>query len=205
MGHTLEGMINGLSRVAGYGPEFEKAFGTAEITAKRVSHAIASYERTVLTGHSPFDRYQAGDKNAMSVSAVRGMEIFNDPAGGNCVTCHAGFNFTDESYHNLGVGFDRPEPDLGRFEITKFEADRGAFKTPTLRNVAESAPYMHDGSKATLLDVVNFYERGGNANPWHTEAIKALELSDQEKADLVAFLESLSGEIRGGGRPSSLP
>ena len=95
----------------------------------------------------------------------------------------------------------RPEPDLGRYQITKFEADKGAFKTPTLRSITESAPYMHDGSEATLLDVVNFYDKGGHDNHWLSEEIKALELNDQEKADLVAFLESLSGEIQGGGHP----
>jgi cytochrome c peroxidase len=100
----------------------------------------------------------------MSESAVRGMQIFNDPQKGNCVTCHAGFNFADESFHNIGVGMSKPIPDLGRFGVSKDENDKGAFKTPTLRNIVQSAPYMHDGSEATLESVVDFYDKGGIPN-----------------------------------------
>ena len=131
--------------IKGYAPLFKKAFGDETITIERIAQAIASYERTVVSGNSPYDRWQAGDKDAISASAVRGMDLFNGKA--NCKVCHAGFNFTDESYHNLGVGMDKPKPDLGRFEQTKTESDRGAFKTPTLRNVADTPPYMHDGSE----------------------------------------------------------
>jgi cytochrome c peroxidase len=201
MGNTLEGMIDNLKGIQAYAPVFAAAFGTPEITSERVAMAIASYERTVLAGNAPYDRYQAGDKKAMSDSAARGMAIFNDAGRGNCVTCHAGFNFTDESYHNLGVGMDQQNPDWGRFGVTKFEADRGAFKTPTLRNVTQSAPYMHDGSEATLQEVVKFYDQGGRANKWLSKEIKPLHLSDQDKADLVAFLEALTGEVRGAEKP----
>jgi cytochrome c peroxidase len=202
MGHTLPGMIANLENIQAYAPEFQAAFGSPGITGDRVGQAIASYERTVLAGNSSFDRYQAGQKNAMSESAVRGMAIFNEPQKGNCVTCHAGFNFTDESYHNLGVGMSKPIPDWGRFSVTKAEFDRGAFKTPTLRNVTQSSPYMHDGSEVTLLDTVNFYDRGGNKNQWLSKEIKPLGLSDQDKADLVAFLEALTGEVRGTEKPT---
>ncbi len=103
--------------IKGYAPLFKKAFGDDTITIDRIAQAIAAYERTVVSGNSPYDRWQAGDKDAMSASAVRGMNLFNGKA--NCKVCHAGFNFTDESYHNLGVGMDKPKPDLGRFEQTK--------------------------------------------------------------------------------------
>ena len=201
MGHTLQGMISNLGAVSSYGPEFREAFGSPGITPERVAQAIAGYERTVLTGNAPYDRYQAGDTTAMSEAAMRGLRIFNDPKRGNCVTCHAGFNFTDESYHNLGVGMDKPTPDLGRFQVTQFEADRGAFKTPTLRNVTDSPPYMHDGSAKTLVDVANLYDRGGKPNKWLSKEIRPLHLSDQEKADLLAFFEALTGEVRGRERP----
>jgi cytochrome c peroxidase len=201
MGHTLEGMIASLNRIQSYAPEFEKAFGSPEITAERVGMAIASYERTVLAGNAPYDRYQAGDRTAMSESAVRGMEIFNDTKRGNCVTCHAGFNFTDESYHNLGVGMDRKKPDLGRFTVTKKEVDQGAFKTPTLRNIVQTAPYMHDGSEKTLVSVVEFYNRGGVPNQWLSKEMRPLNLTAQDKADLVAFMEALTGEVRGTEKP----
>src|SRR5262245_17875485 len=164
--------------------------------------AIATYERTVLAGNSPYDRYQAGDKTALSQSAVRGMNLFTDAQKANCVTCHAGFNFTDESYHNLSVGMDKPNPDWGRFTVTKNDFDRGAFKTPTLRNIAQSAPYMHDGRDTTLAEVIDFYDRGGLKNQWMSKEIKPLNLTAQDKADLVAFLEALTGEVRGSERPT---
>ncbi len=202
MGNTLQGMVSNIKAIQAYAPEFEKAFGSPEITAEKVGMAIASYERTVLAGNSPYDRYQSGDKTAMSESAVRGMAIFNDKNRGNCVTCHAGFNFTDESYHNLGVGMDKPKPDLGRYEITKKEFDRGAFKTPTLRNITDCAPYMHDGSEKTLMETVEFYNKGGVPNKYLAQEIKPLNLSDQDKADLVAFMEALTGDVTGKEKPT---
>jgi cytochrome c peroxidase len=202
MGHTLPDMVSNLKALSGYAPAFQAAFGSPEINPDRVGRAIATYERIVLAGNSPFDRYQAGEKTMLGESAVRGMALFNDAARGNCVTCHAGFNFTDESYHNLGVGMDKPNPDWGRFSVSKNEFDKGAFKTPTLRNVAQSGPYMHDGSEATLLDVVKFYDRGGNKNQWLSKEIKPLNLTDQDRADLVAFLESLTGDVRGTEKPT---
>ena len=164
--------------IKGYAPLFQKAFGSKEITMPRIAQAIASYERTVVSGNSPYDRYIAGDKDAMSASAVRGMAVFNSV--GNCKTCHTGFNFTDESYHNLGVGMDKPKPDLGRFEISKAESEKGAFKTPTLRNITQTAPYMHDGSEATLRSVVELYNRGGVKNQWLSKEIKPLNLAPQQ-------------------------
>jgi len=205
MGNTLDGMISNVKGISAYAPLFQEAFGSPDITAERVAQAIATYERTVVAGNAPFDRYQAGDKSAMSESAVRGVAIFNDAQKGNCVTCHAGFNFTDESYHNLGVGMDKPKPDIGRYEVTKVEPDKGAFKTPTLRNITQTAPYLHDGSEPTLQAVVEFYDRGGTPNKWLSKEIHPLKLTPQEKADLVAFLESLTGDVRGAERPESMP
>lgn len=189
--------------VKGYAPLFEKAFGSPEVTIDKIAQAIASYERTVVSGNSPFDRYMAGDKSAMGAAAVRGMDLFNGKA--NCKTCHAAFNFTDESYHNIGVGMAKDKPDLGRFEQSKQEEDKGAFKTPTLRNVTQTAPYMHDGSEKTLEAVVEFYNKGGTPNKWLSKEIKPLKLSKTEVADLVAFMEALTGEVKAAGAPQAFP
>ena len=192
MGNTLEACVKKLNAIEGYRKEFQKVFGT-EVTADGIAKAIASFERTVISGNSPFDRFKAGEENALSESARRGLELFEGKA--NCVTCHVGFNFTDEGYRNIGVGMDKEAPDSGRFDVTKEETDRGAFKTPTLREIASTAPYMHDGSERTLLDVINFYDKGGITNPYLSTDIKPLKLTDEEKADLVAFMESLTGEM----------
>lgn len=192
MGNTLENVVATLKKVPSYVKPFEQAFGDPDITSKRIAQAIASFERTVLSGNSPFDRYEAGDKGALSASARRGLALFRGKA--RCQVCHAGFNFTDEGYHNIGVGMDKPKPDLGRNDLTKNEEDKGAFKTPTLRHIHATAPYMHDGSIKTLRQVVAFYNKGGTPNPTLSEEIKPLNLTDQEKADLVAFLHALTGK-----------
>ena len=192
-----------LRGVPGYAPLFTKAFGSTAVTIDRIAQAIASYERTVVSGDSPYDRYQAGERTALSPAAVAGMTVFNGK--GNCVTCHAGFNFTDESYHNLGVGMTAKKPDLGRAVVTKAKADTGAFKTPTLREIARTAPYMHDGSEATLADVVAFYDRGGNKNRYLAKEMRPLGLSTEEKANLVAFLQALTGRVPAAGAPTTFP
>jgi cytochrome c peroxidase len=196
-------VVKRVQAVKGYAPLFKKAFGDDKIAMDRIANAIAAYERTVVTGNSPFDRYQAGDKDALSASAVRGWNIFNGKA--NCKTCHASFNFTDESYRNIGVGMDKEKPDLGRHDVTKKDADKGAFKTPTLRNLLQTGPYMHDGSEETLLQVVEFYDRGGVKNPTLSADIKPLNLTPQEKLDLVAFMESLQGDVLNASPPEKLP
>jgi cytochrome c peroxidase len=137
---------------------------------------------------------KAVEQNPMSESAQNGMTLFFGKA--NCTACHVGANFTDELYHNLGVGMEVDEPDLGRYEVTKEESARGAFKTPTLRNVAMSAPYMHDGSQETLEEVMKWYDIGGHKNPWLSDKMKPLNLTEQEKKDVVAFMvEGLTGEF----------
>jgi cytochrome c peroxidase len=196
-------VVKRLTAIPGYAPLFEKAFGSKEITMARAAQAIASYERTVVSGNSAYDRYQAGQKDALSAEAVRGLALFNGKA--NCVTCHAGFNFTDESYHNLGVGMTGKDPDVGRFAETKAESEKGAFKTPTLRNIVQTPPYMHDGSEPTLLAVVAFYDKGGNPNPTLAKEVQPLKLTAQEKQDLVAFMEALTGDVENLVPPSTFP
>lgn len=195
MGFTHEAVIKKLRGIKGYRDQFKQVFGTEEFTIDHVAKAIASYERTILSGNSLFDRFEAGDKTALSPAAQKGLELFRDKNKANCVTCHAGFNFTDESYHNIGVGMDKPKPDLGRNEQTKKDDDRGAFKTPTLRDIALSAPYFHDGSAKTLEEVVEFYDKGGIKNQWLSKEIKPLKLTAEEKAALLEFMKSLTGEI----------
>ena len=134
------------------------------------------------------------EQHPMSDSAKNGMKLFFSKA--NCATCHAGANFTDEQYHNLGVGMDADQPDLGRYMVTQEDMLKGAFKTPTLRNVAASPPYMHDGSQKTLEEVMEWYDKGGHPNPWLSDKMKKLNLTEQEKADVVAFMkEGLSGRF----------
>ncbi len=202
MAHSLDGAAKKLQSDPGYVMEFERAFGFGPITYEKIAKAIAAFERTVISANSPFDRYYfGGQKNALSASAQRGFEIFRDPKRGNCAVCHTigekDALFTDNKYHNIGVGVrDEQFTDIGRFEVTKNPADRGAFKTPSLRNVALTAPYLHDGSLKTLKDVIDLYIGGGNSNPHLDKEIHALDfLTGQERKDLLAFLESLTGEM----------
>ena len=132
------------------------------------------------------------DANPISDSAKRGRTLFFS-AKSNCSACHVGANFTDEQFHNLGVGMDAAEPDLGRFNVTKEEKDRGAFKTPSIRNITQNGPYMHDGSQKTLEEVVEWYDKGGHPNPTLSNKIQKLNLSPEEKADLVEFMKALTG------------
>ncbi len=198
--HTV--LVAKISKDPGYQKEFEQAFGPGAITIEQIEESLASFERTLLSGDSAFDRYAfGGDKTALTPAAVRGLAVFIDPKRGNCAVCHTiDFKdkyalFADGKFHNTGAGVDGEGKfsDLGRFSETRLEADRGAFKTPTLRNVALSGPYMHDGSLKTLRDVVDFYAGGGNSNPDLDKEMKAISLSGQDRTDLVAFLESLTG------------
>jgi cytochrome c peroxidase len=185
-----------------YQQQFARAFGPGSVTLDLIEKSLASFERTLLSGNSPFDKYEyGGEKHALSESAIRGLQIFRDPARGNCTACHTIGDhyalFTDGKFHNIGASVNSSGDltDFGRFAATKIESEKGQFKTPTLRNVALTAPYMHDGSMKTLRDVVDFYAGGGNSNPNLDKEMKPLHLSAQDRADLVAFLESLTGDM----------
>lgn len=180
-----------LRAVPGYVTRFQSAFGTREFSIDHVAKAIATFERTALSGDSPFDRYQNSDEHAMSEAQLRGMKTFFGKAA--CDACHLGFNFTDGSYVNIGIGMDKPNPDLGRFVVSKKDEDKGAFKTPTLREIDHTAPYMHDGRFKTLEEVVEHYDKGGIKNPHLDQRMKPLNLTAQEKKDLVSFLHALNG------------
>jgi cytochrome c peroxidase len=184
--------------------QFQDVFG-GPVSAENVAAAIAAFERTVLSGNAPYDRFKAGDSSALSPEAQRGMKVFFSPKA-HCSACHVGPNFTDGGFHNLGVGITAEKPDLGRMEVSKQLGDRGAFKTPTLREIARTAPYMHDGSLATLEEVIEYYDKGGIPNPQLDEEIFPLKLTDQEKQDLVTFLkEGLSSPDYPLIRPPKLP
>jgi cytochrome c peroxidase len=204
--HTIA--VSKLQKDASYREQFQAAFGPGPVTIGRIEKAIASFERILISGNSPFDRYQfGGDRTALSPAAIRGLAVFTDPKRGNCAACHTiNHNyalFTDGKFHNTGAGVNGEGEltDLGRYNETKIEADKGAFKTPSLRNVAQSAPYMHDGSLKTLRDVVDFYAGGGNSNPYLDKEMKASALSEGERSDLVEFLKSLSGELPANAGP----
>ena len=172
---------------------FQDAFA-AEPTVDAVLNAIATYERTVVSAATAFDRYEwNAEKTALSESAVRGIALFRGKA--RCSTCHIGTNFTDDKFHNIGAGIEAGQNDPGRAAVTGKSEDFGRFKTPTLRNITLTAPYMHDGSLATLEDVITFYDQGGRPNPNLDEEIKPLQLTDTEKSDLLEFLKSLTGPI----------
>jgi cytochrome c peroxidase len=192
LGSTIEEIVDRLAADAGYVASFQRAFGDASITGARMAQALASFERTLLSGDSAVDRYETGGrKDALSPAAARGLGLFRGKA--RCHICHDGALFSDGRFHNTGVSWARLPIDLGRFEVTGAEADRGAFRTPSLRDVSRTAPYMHDGSFRTLPDVVAFYDRGGNRNPNLDGVIQPLRLTGGERRDLVAFLEALTG------------
>jgi cytochrome c peroxidase len=228
MGNTHEAAVKTIEGIEGYRIQFERIFGDG-VSMDNAGKAIASFERVIVTGPSPYDYYeplrnlqaiyradledlallkeddpdlyedymkvlQASEAHPMSESARRGREIFFGSRGG-CTACHVGANFADEKYHNLGVGMDQTAPDWGRFAITGEDKDRGAFKTPTIRNVALTAPYMHDGSQATLEEVVEWYDRGGHPNAYLSKDIRKLNLTEQEKKDLVEFMKACTGEF----------
>lgn len=182
MAMTLDDVVSRLNGVAGYKAQFQKVFGT-DVTSAGIAKAIAAFERTVLSGDAPYDKFKAGDKTALTEPAQRGMKLFFGKA--RCSACHSGASFTDSAFHNIGL--DSKDP--GRVEISKIKGDTGAMKTPTLRDVARSAPYMHNGSLKTLEDVVAHYNKGGNNNPFQDEEIFPLKLTAEEQSELVAFLK----------------
>jgi cytochrome c peroxidase len=218
MGHTHKAAVAALKGVPEYELQFDRIF--KGLTIENVGEALASFERAIVTGPSPFDYYERfrpfeaqdvddlddDDKalydkfkaemeaHPMSESARRGRDIFFTDKG-SCTACHVGPNLSDELYHNLGIGMDVAEPDLGRYVVSKEDKDRGAFKTPTVRNVTLTAPYMHDGSLKTLEEVVEWYDKGGHPNPHLDPKIKKLNLTEQDQRDLVEFMKACKSEL----------
>ncbi|UJS16231.1 MAG: c-type cytochrome [Candidatus Jettenia sp.] len=192
MFETLDNAVRKLSKLPDYVKAFQEVFGTG-VTVDGIAKALAAFERTIIYANSPFDKYMQGDANAMNESAKRGMNLFNGKA--ECIICHNGPNFTDNKFHNIGVPAEGPiKEDLGRYNITKNESDKGAFKTPTLRNITDTAPYMHDGFFSTLFEVVLFYNAGGGRSENKSPHIHPLRLTPEEINDLIEFLKALTGE-----------
>lgn len=213
-------LVSKVAGIKGYRSWFKRVFAR-EVNMDDLARAIAAFERTVVSGNSRYDEFKAGNQQALNEAEKRGLALFEGRA--RCTQCHSGPNLTDEKYHNLGVDWDNNRVDLGRYKVTGDEQDIGAFKTPTLREVANTAPYMHNGAFATLQEVVTLYNRGGVANPFldvemrrpnrtleqlleyyekkearkklpAEEDLIKLDLTEQEQADLVAFLGTLSGQ-----------
>ncbi len=192
MGDTLDNVVRKLSAIEEYREQFQAVFATG-VTTDGIAKAIAAFERTVITGPSAYDRFLGGDRSALSASAARGLAIFEGK--GRCWLCHSGPMLSNQSFHNIGVGMRAASPDVGREAVTGRPEDRGRFKTPTLRNVALTWPYLHDGSAETLDEVIEFYDDGGILNPNLDPRIMKLHLTETERHDLRAFLESLTGTL----------
>ena len=190
--------VSRLQQSDDYQRAFDRAFGRSP-DAQTLAWALASYVRSILAGNSPVDRFRRGDRSALSPEEAEGLRIF--VGKGNCTACHVGPNLTDEEFHNTGVAWREGRfTDPGRFRVTGLDEHQGSFKTPTLRELPRTAPYMHDGSIGSLEEVVDFYDRGGNTNPSLDDDIRPLGLTADEKRALVAFLRALSGSVREGTR-----
>lgn len=193
---SLDLAVDRLRADDSYAGAFQEVFGAAP-EPRHIAMALATYVRTIVSGDSRYDRYVAGDAGALGAAERRGLELFRGKA--SCVVCHLGPNLTDEDFHNTGVGWEQgASRDLGRARVTAQEDDKGAFRTPTLREVASTGPYMHDGSLKTLEDVVDFYSDGGKPNPYLDGEMSRLDLTAAEKVDLIAFLHTLSGTVQEG-------
>jgi cytochrome c peroxidase len=189
--------VERLSAIDGYVDAFKAVFGEGGITRRRIELALATFQRSIVSTEAPFDRWIKGDEDAISEQAERGFDLFNGKA--NCVACHSGWAFTDASFHDIGTA---RAGDIGRGRLFPTSVKlRYAFKTPTLRDAARRAPYMHDGSVATLEEVIDLYDRGGIKRPSRSELIYPLHLSKSEKGDLIAFLRTLTGKQE----PTSIP
>ncbi len=186
MNLPIEEAVKRLSAIEGYQKRFKEVFGEG-VNKDNLAKAIAAFERTIVSGNAPYDRAKAGEKNALSDEAQVGMKLFFGKA--NCSACHNGPHFSDGAFHNLGIGHSGKDYDQGRRKISNIEGDNGAFRTPTLREIARTAPYMHDGSLKTLEEVVDYYNQGGTKNDYLDEEIYPLKLTDAEKKALVTFLK----------------
>jgi cytochrome c peroxidase len=192
MGHQLDVMVQDLSKIDDYKQRFQAVFGT-DVTKEGIAKAIAAFERTILSGNSPYDRFKAGDAAALNDAQKHGLQLFEE----NCATCHTPPLMSNYRFYNAGVGFDKEKPDQGRMDATKKERDLGKFRVPSLREVASTAPYFHDGSAATLEEAVALMADGGRDNPNLSAQLKSVreaKLTDQDRKDLVELLKAFSGE-----------
>lgn len=187
-----------LNTIPGYRSQFQAVFGT-DATPAAVAQALGAYLRNKISTDSPWDRYEAGDRRAVSKDAIAGFELFIGKA--RCVTCHVPPHYGNSTFYNIGLEHGKAKPDPGRFNVTKDEADRGAFKTPSLRSVALGAPYFHDGSAATLADAVRYMAEGGKEDPNRTALLSPTGLTERELTQVVAFLESLTSNERWDAPP----
>jgi cytochrome c peroxidase len=194
--------IGMLAAIPGYRAMFATAYPGEAIGEETVAKAIAAFERTVVSTDSRFDRWVDGDRSAITPQEWRGYQLFKDPAKGNCSVCHAPPNFTDNGYHNVGIAHPPGHEDLGRYKIRAAAVLKGAFKTPTLRDVELTAPYFHNGAAASLSAVVEHYARGGDDRSNVSKDVRRLDLSEQDKTDLVAFLKTLTGPVRSASIPA---
>ena len=192
MGMTADLVVEKLRGIKGYAPLFVAAFGDSTISIERVAKALASFERTIVSGNSAYDRFLAGDKSALTKQEKEGLDFFNRK--GECAECHSGPNFTTEKFANLGIGMDQANPDPGREAVTKKRGDFGKFKAPTLRDLAARGPYMHDGRFKTLEEVVELYAKGGLPNPHLDTRLTPFYLDVETRKNLLAFLAALNGE-----------
>ncbi|MGB9688271.1 cytochrome-c peroxidase [Thermogutta sp.] len=193
MGHTIEGMVQSLDGIPQYKELFQKVFGTG-VTPENFAKAIAAFERTVLSGNSPYDRYRAGDQNALTEAQKRGLKVFEESG---CADCHTPPLFSSYEFYNAGVGMNKEKPDEGRKAVTGKDEDFGKFRVPSLREVANTAPYFHDGSAATLEEAVAVMAAGGIDNPHRSQefdTVREAKITPEQQKDLVEFLKALSGE-----------
>lgn len=197
MGNTMENCRATIEKIAGYKELFQKAFGSPEVTDQRIAQAIATFERTVLSGKSPYDRHvKENDEKALTEAQKRGMEVFMDR--GQCATCHTPPIFSNSRYYNAGVDAAKPNPDEGRKKVTGKDSDMGKFRVPALREIANTGPYLHDGSAATLVEAVKLMASGGIDNPNLSLSLKSIReagLTEEDIQDLAEFLKALSGEF----------
>ncbi|HKR59395.1 MAG TPA: cytochrome c peroxidase [Pyrinomonadaceae bacterium] len=193
MGAKADEIAAKLNGIAGYHSQFHKVFG-GDATPDNIVKAIAAFERTIISGDTAFDRYRAGDASAMNESAVRGWNIFQAI---KCTNCHDGVLLTDQQYHNVGIGMDQKEPDVGRFKVSNRPEDTGAFKTPTLRDIAKSAPYFHDGSSQTLAEAIDIMLAGGKANE-HLDKknLQKHDILPDQRESLLEFLKALNVDCK---------
>ncbi|HKY31243.1 MAG TPA: cytochrome c peroxidase [Candidatus Polarisedimenticolia bacterium] len=206
MAASHDGIVTTVKGLQGYRDSFRQVWGDETVDIDRVAEAIAAYEATRMSGDSPWDRWKAGDQAAVPERVKKGDQLFFGKA--DCAQCHVGWNFTDSRFYNLGIGWDAASssfPDPGRSKVSGDQKETGAFKTPTLRDVALHPPYMHDGSLATLRDVVEHYNKGGTPNPWLNERVRPLNLTAEEVDAVVAFMEALTGRGYQDSAPAAFP